>query len=158
MEQDRHVVAVFQDRMAADVAMTQLVKSGFSGDDISLLVSDNGRKHHFEVSDTKSKTAEGVGYGAVLGGLVAALAAAAIPGSIFVAGPAAALLAAGAGGAAAGGLAGGLVGMGMPKDEAQLVEDEAGSGSIVVAVHSIDDDQKEMAEKIFKTSGANRIH
>lgn len=158
MEQDKHIIAVFQDRMAADSAVTQLVRSGFDGDEISLLVSDNGRKHHFEVSDTKTKAAEGVGYGAVLGGLVAGLTAATIPGSIFVAGPIAGAFAAGATGAAAGGLAGGLVGIGIAKDEAELVEDEAGGGSIVVAVHSIDGNQKDRAEEIFKGAGASRIH
>lgn len=155
---DSHVIAVFQDRLKADNALNALINKGFTPSNVSLLVSADGKGHHFEVSDDKTKVPEGVGYGAVLGGLAAALAAATIPGSIFVAGPMAALLAAGAGGAAAGGLVGGLVGLGIAEDEAKLVEADAGRGSIVVAAHSVDSKKADIAKEVFKDAGATRVH
>ena len=122
------------------------------------MVSDEGRGHHFNVSSDQTKTAEGVGYGAVLGGLAAALAAVALPGSIFVAGPVAAILAASASGAAAGGLAGGLIGMGIPEDEVTLIEEDVGSGDIVLAVHSIDGEKYDLIKKVFEQAKPKRFH
>lgn len=158
MAEDNHVIGVFQDRIQADAALNALAEAGVPASKLSLLVSSEGRGHHFEVSDEKTKTAEGVAYGAVLGGLVAALAAATIPGSIFVAGPMAALFATGATGAAAGGLAGGLVGLGMAEDEAKLIEDDTARGSIVVAVHSVEDEVADRASDILEQTGATRVH
>ncbi len=57
MANDRHVVAIFDDRMKAQVALDGLVESGVSTDKLSLMISENGRDHHFEVNKEKSKTA-----------------------------------------------------------------------------------------------------
>jgi hypothetical protein len=158
MANDKHVTAVFHEREKADRCLEDLVSKGFTNDQLSLLVSSQGRGKHFEVSDNQTKAPEGVGYGAVLGGLAAALTAAVIPGSIFVAGPIAGAFAAGGAGAAAGGLIGGLIGLGISEDEAQLVESEVNDGSIVVAAHSLDSDEADVAKECFKVWGASRVH
>ncbi len=164
-ENDRHVIATFDDRVKAQAALDALVDKGFDIDNLSLMVSRDGKDHHFQVDPTKSKTAEGVGYGAVLGGLVgglgavaAGLASVTIPGAIFVTGPLGAALAAGAAGATMGGIAGGLVGIGIPSDELELVEEELGRGNIVVAAHSIGSKREEIASETFKDFGAVRVH
>ena len=165
MKSDKHVIGIFDNRIKAQQALDNLVEQGVTEDKLSLLVSENGRDHHFEVDKNKSKTAEGVGYGAVLGGLIGSLGAVAaglvsvtVPGAIFVTGPLAVALATGAAGAAVGGLAGGLIGVGVPADEVNLVEKELGKGSIVVAVHSVDASTADLATKIFKNAEAVRVH
>lgn len=158
MGSDRHIVATFDNKMKASAAVNALAAEGIREDQVSLVVTDEGRGHHFQITDEQTKTAEGVGYGAVLGGLVAGLAAAAIPGSIFIAGPAAALIASAGAGAAAGGLTGGLIGLGIAEDEVKLVEDDLAQGDIGIAVHSIDSDKAERVEKILKDSDAKRVH
>ena len=102
------------------------------------MVSENGKSHHFKIDESKSKTAEGAGYGAVFGGLVAGLGAVAaglasitIPGALLVTGPLGVALATGAAGAAAGGLTGALVGIGIPEDEVKLVEGDLKEGSFI---------------------------
>ncbi len=158
MINDKHVVAVFQNKEKAQWAADGLVSRGLNANQVSMLISSEGKGHHFNVSDDKSKTAEGVGYGAVIGGLLAGLTSVAVPGSIFVAGPLAAALAAGAGGAATGGLVGGLIGIGIPDKEVKLVEDDISKGSIVIAVHTVNEKQAEDAKDLFESAGATRIH
>lgn len=158
MSYDRHVLGIFHDRDKAERALAELTARNFAQSQISLLITDDGRGHHFKINENQTKTAEGVGYGAVLGGLVAGLTALALPGSIFIAGPLAATLASSATGAAAGGLVGGLIGIGVAEDEVKLVEDEIGRGSIVVAVHSIDKEKEDTAQEVLKNAGAVRVH
>ena len=162
---DKHVIAVFDDRTKAQNAVDTLVQRDFDPSKLSLLVSENGRNHHFEVDKNKSKTAEGAGYGAVLGGLVtglgvvaAGIASVTVPGALLVTGPLGVALATGAAGAAAGGLAGALIGMGIPADEVSLVEGQLKEGSFLVAAHSIDGDEATVATEVFKTAGAVRVH
>ena len=165
MADDRHVIGVFDNASKADSALQSLTASNIPSQNFSMLVNDSGRDHHFKVDDSKSKTAQGVGYGAVLGGLAAGLGAAAaglasvtIPGAIFIAGPMAVSLAAGTAGATLGGLAGGLIGVGIPEDEVKLVEKEIGNGSILVAAHNLSSEQQKYTTEAFKKAGATRVH
>ena len=165
MNQDKHVIGVFKNTAAANTAILSLQETGIPSKDLSLLVNDSGKGHHFSVDSDKSKTAEGVGYGAVLGGLAAGLgvvaagvASVTIPGAVFVAGPLGVSLAAGAAGAATGGLAGGLIGLGIPEDEVTLVENDINDGNILVAAHGLTSEQKSNAITAMKSSGALRVH
>lgn len=162
---DKHVIAIFDDRTKAQTAVDTLVQRDIDPSKLSLLVSENGRDHHFEVDKDKSKTAEGAGYGAVLGGLVAGLGAVAaglvsvtVPGALLVTGPLGVALATGAVGATAGGLTGALIGMGIPADEVSLVEGKLKEGSFLVAAHSIESEEATVAKEVFKAAGAVRIH
>jgi hypothetical protein len=159
------VIGVFDNSIKAENALTVLNAEGVTADHFSLLVSESGKKEHFKIDKSKSKTAEGVGYGAVLGGLAAGLGTAAagvasvtVPGGVFIAGPLAVSLAAGTAGAAVGGLTGGLVGLGLPEDEVELVEKEIGDGSILVAAQELSGEEKRRAVEIFKKAGALRVH
>lgn len=165
MSEDKHVIGVFNNTAKANSAIEKMTAHGISSDDLSLLVNESGKDHHFKVDNNKSKTAEGVGYGAVLGGLAAGLGAVAagvvsvtVPGAVFISGPLAVSLAAGTAGAAVGGLAGGLIGIGIPEDELKLVEQEIGQGSILVAAHGLSNDQKQYAIDAMNKAGAVRVH
>ena len=165
MDEGKNVIGVFDSTAKANLALEELGTGMIPQNSLSMLVNDSGRNHHFKIDPNKSKTAEGVGYGAVLGGLAAGLGAVAagiasvtVPGAIFIAGPLAVSLAAGTAGAAVGGLAGGLIGMGIPEDEVKLVEKEIGEGSILVAAHNLTDEQQTYASDIFKNAGAVRVH
>ena len=165
MKSDMNVIGVFGNASQADSAINIMTAHGISSADLSLLVSDSGKGHHFKVDKSKSKTAEGIGYGAVLGGLAAGLGVAAagiasvtVPGAIVIAGPLAVSLAAGTAGAAVGGLTGGLIGLGIPEDEVKLVEKEINSGNILVAAHGLNSQQKTTASNSMKNAGAVRVH
>ena len=117
------------------------------------------------MDSSKSKTAEGAGYGAVLGGLAAGLgvlaagvASVTIPGAVFISGPLGVSLAAGAAGAAAGGLAGGLIGVGIPEDEVSLVENEIRDGNLIIAAHGLSSQQKDKVIDFMKKASALRVH
>jgi hypothetical protein len=157
MDNNHSVVAVFDNSANVNRAAEGLKAIGIKNDQVSLLVSEGGRGSHFKISEDQTKVPEGVGYGAVLGGLVAGLTALAIPGSIFVAGPVAGAIAAGGVGAAAGGLTGGLVGLGIPEHEAKLVEGDVDRGDIVIAVHQLSSDREEQVERILEESNAKRV-
>jgi len=165
MSTDQTVIGVFNDARQADMALQNLTAKGVSPEKLSLLVNESGKDHHFRVDESKSKTAEGVGYGAVLGGLAAGLgvlaagvASVAIPGALFVTGPLGGSLLAGSAGAAVGGLTGGLIGVGIPADEVELVEQEIRDGGILVAAHNLTSAEKTSAIEEFKSGGAVRVH
>src|SRR5256885_17228088 len=103
------VTGVFKTRVAAEAAVDAIIKRGYTRDDISVLMSDATKSKEFAI-ETRSHAADGLGYGAAVGGAVGAVLAAIaavgtnviLPGiGLVVAGPlAAALAGAGAGGAA----------------------------------------------------------
>jgi hypothetical protein len=163
MNEERHVIAVFDSPAKADLAFGNL--DTIAAENLSMLVNHSGMDHHFKIDETKSKTAEGVGYGAVLGGLAAGLGVAAagiasvtVPGAIFISGPLAVSLAAGTAGAAVGGLTGGLIGLGIPEDEVKLVEKDISAGSILIAANNLTSEQQIHASEVFKKAGAIRVH
>lgn len=165
MTTDAHVVAIFDDQVKARSALDKLVGHGIDSSKLSLLVGEVGKSHHFEIDSEKSKTAEGAGYGAVLGGLVAGLGAAAagivsvtVPGAILVTGPLGVALASGAIGAAAGGLTGALIGIGIPAEEVDLIENDLKDGSFMVGAHSITSEQASAAKHLLEAAGAVRVH
>ena len=111
------MTCMFRDREAAERGYGCLTSRGYGKDDVSLLMSEEGRNRHFPKKATTtelgSKAAEGAGVGVVAGGglgaLLLGLAAAgfAIPGlPILAMGPLAAALT----GAGSGGAVGALVG------------------------------------------------
>jgi hypothetical protein len=90
-------------------------------------------------------TAEGVGEGALIGGLaglLAGVAALAIPGvgPLFVAGALASVVTSTAAGATAGAAAGGILGMlneaGIPDEQARMYESGIRSGNVLVTVRT----------------------
>src|SRR2546423_6210538 len=108
------VTGVFKTRVAAEAAVDAIIKRGYTRDDISVLMSDATKSKEFAI-ETGTRAADGLGYGAAVGGAVGAVLAAlaaggtnvVLPGvGLIVAGP----LAAAPAGAGAGGAAGGVGG------------------------------------------------
>lgn len=156
MSEGRPVIAVFNENNRASAAVEALVREGFSADQLSLLISEDGREQHFEFRSDRSKAMEGMGCGAILGALVSTLSALAFPGSIFVSGPLAGAFAAGASGAAAGSLIGGLLGMGFSEEEVVYLEDGLFRGDIVLGVLSRSDEEEKKAREMLTEAGALR--
>src|SRR5579862_2345245 len=119
------MTAIFKTRSKAMMAMEDLIRHGFSQDDISLLMSETTRGREF-VIDESTKAPDGLAAGAAVGGLMGALAAGltmvgliAAPGlGVYAVGHWVSLLAGFGAGALGGGLIGGLIGLGIPEHEA----------------------------------------
>lgn len=136
------MTALFKDWGDAENAYKELIKRGFTRDQISVVMSEDTRTRYADSQTViGSKAAEGTGVGAAVGGAVGAIIAAIaaigtnvlIPGlGLIVAGPlAAALVGAGAGGAA-GGLIGALIGAGIPEETIKHYESGLKEGGIVL--------------------------
>jgi hypothetical protein len=137
---------LFSDRTSAERAYDDLVKRGYTADEINVVMTDEARKRHFpagtERTELGSKALEGAGVGggigAVTGGTLAAIAAAAtvaVPGlGLIVAGPIVAALAGAGAGAVAGGAIGALVGAGIPEERVKEYESGLKEGGIVMGV------------------------
>lgn len=140
----RTVVALFDDRREAEIAVQELVDAGFRYDDLTIVAAKAD-----EIADTAEESGGrgagiGVGAGAVLGGfggLVAALGTLAIPGvgPVLAAGPLVAALAGAGIGAAAGGIIGALVDVGVPAADAEEYAEGIRRGGTLVVVHADDD-------------------
>lgn len=153
------VVGVFNTREQAHQAVEALHRSGFSDDQVSMVMHHKEDKT-VEITDLdaakaaqvtgENKGGEGAAIGAVAGGLgggAVALALGTIPGigPILTLGTAAAAGIFGAmfgigavAGAATGGIVGALVGMDIPEEEARHFEAELKAGRVLVGVKSPD--------------------
>ncbi|HVT79184.1 MAG TPA: DUF3341 domain-containing protein [Phycisphaerae bacterium] len=142
-----------------------LKASGFSSDDISVLLADRSTTRDFaHVHSTKAPegAAAGAGTGGLLGGALGWLVGVgslAIPGAgpFIAAGPLMAALSGAAIGAAAGGLGGALIGMGVPEIEARQFEGKLNEGNVVLSVHSDDPDTTRLVKDIFNRNHASDV-
>ena len=106
------IYALYRNFEDAASAVNELVREGFSADNISMVTRDHeGRYSKYIDDDLKVDAGDAAGFGAATGALVG-LAALALPGigPIIAAGPLAAALAAATTGAVAGAATGGVVG------------------------------------------------
>lgn len=131
----RPVVGVFTDRMSAEQAITDLKDMGFDPRRMGLLMQ-NREEGKAAAKDVGVNVAGGAVTGGVIGGAIGALLAATgafvIPGiGPFVS---AGILATAITGGAVGAIAGGLVGLGIPRPEAEYYEDRVRAGGILVTV------------------------
>lgn len=136
---DYTVVGAFTDDIEAQNALAELRLSGFGDTDIGVI-----RRHAHEEAVTDGDdtyasegavagVAAGAGLGALWGaGIVAGVMP--ILGPAVAAGTLAALLSSAAAGAVAAGLAGTLIGMGIPREEAEFYETELHSGRTIITV------------------------
>jgi hypothetical protein len=159
------VYGIYSNRATAETAVNQFLASGFSNDDVSVLMSDiKSTKEFAAEKDTKAPegTATGASVGAVVGGtlgLLAGIGALAIPGvgPLIAAGPIMGALAGVGAGGAVGGLVGALVGMGIPEYEAKRYEGRVKEGGILVSIHCDTSEEISKAKDLFKATGANDI-
>jgi hypothetical protein len=149
----RTVIALFDDRREAEVAVQELVDAGFRYEDLSVVASNSGDGGETANDEGGRAAGIGVGAGAVLGGfggLLAALGTLAIPGvgPVLAAGPLLAALAGAGIGAAAGGLIGALVDLGLPSADAEKYAAGIRRGGALVVVHA-DDESAPRAAAVF---------
>jgi len=136
------VVGVFTDQTAAQQAVNELRRVGFSEDQIGVVVRENQTvvtEPAVPVSETAAEEGAVAGglAGAGIGGLWAVgIAVGLLPaiGPVLAGGLLISLLASAATGAVAGGVLGALIGLGIPEDEAQFYEREFRSGRTIVTV------------------------
>lgn len=169
--QKKMITAIFRDRIDATEAYEWLRNRGYSGEELSVLMSDQTRLyyHNEEKGKIKSKTlttagvATGGAIGTALGAGLAAIAAIgttiALPAlGMVVAGPLAAAFAGGGAGALAGGIIGGLVGYGIPESNARAYEEALKNGGVAIGVVPRDIDEQSIIEDEFtRLNGENII-
>lgn len=159
------VFGIFHTRNQAEQSVDRLLASGFSNDDISVLLPDiTGSKDFAHEKGTKAPegTTAGVTTGGAIGGtlgLLAGIGMLAIPGvgPFIAAGPIMGALAGLGVGGAVGGLIGALVGMGIPEYEAKRYEGRIKEGGILLSVHCETSDEITRAKDLLKLTGAQDI-
>jgi hypothetical protein len=157
------VSGIFKSRSSAERAVDDLLRAGFSRDDISMMMTDATRGREFGVQ-MATKAPEGAAAGATVGGVLGGVAAGlvalgtiVVPGlGLLAAGPIVAVLAGVGAGAAAGGVTGALIGMGIPEHEAKFYNEAIEHGGILVGVY-VHDDRKATARKILDAAGAEKV-
>src|SRR5271169_56314 len=159
------VFGIYQNAAQAEYTVDRLLASGFSNNDISVLLPDNKSSKDFaHEKNTKAPegTATGVTAGGAIGGtlgLLAGIGMLAIPGvgPFIAAGPIMGALAGLGVGGAVGGLIGALVGMGIPEYEAKRFEGRIKAGGVLVSVHCDTSDEISLAKELLKATGAEDI-
>lgn len=158
-------ICIVQSRVAAESIVSELRRSGFASDDISVLFPDKKGSEAF-AHEQHTKAPEGalagVGAGGILGGtvgLLAGLGALAIPGAgpFIAAGPLLGALSGAASGATLGAIAGALVGMGIPEVDAKRYEGKIKGGHLLISVHTESVDEQRRAKQIFEVAQADDI-
>lgn len=147
------VLGIFNDRNDAEHAIMNLQQKDFEAKNISIVMKDQeeGKKlAEHTGTDVAGNAVTGITTGAVVGGLAGLLGAFIIPGlgAFLIGGPisaalgltgaAASTISGAATGAVAGGILGALMGLGLPKEEAEEYEERINNGGILVAVPSSD--------------------
>lgn len=156
------ITALFTTRAAAENATEELMKAGFSAEDISILMSETTQGREFAVKQA-TKAPEGAATGATIGGVLGAIAAGlaaigtlAIPGvNLVAAGPIVAALTGLGAGAATGGITGALIGLGIPEHEAKFYHEEIKQGGILVGVYA-HKDRADIAREVLEACGAEK--
>ena len=156
---------IYPSSLQAERAVDTLISSGFSGNDISVLMPDNEGTREF-AHEKNTKAPEGTTTGVITGGavggtlgLLAGIGALAIPGvgPLIAAGPIVAALAGVGAGGAVGGLVGALVGMGIPEYEAKRYEGRVKNGGVLLSVHCASSDEVSRAKDLLKGTGADDV-
>lgn len=157
---NRFTTELFNDRDSAEKAYQDALESGYTKDDVNVIMSEDSKKKYYDSTlvrdEDGDKSMEGLSIGGALGGVIggtiAAIAAIGtsviFPGlGLIVAGPLAAGLAGAGAGSISGGLIGSLIGWGIP--EARAKEYEAGikSGGIVLGVNEPEEDTTDLENK-----------
>jgi len=157
------VVGVFHKRDDAREAIEALKDAGFDRETISILSPDKDTTQAM-AEETGTHAGSGAATGAVTGGILGGLGgwlvgigALAIPGvgPIIAAGAFATALTGAAIGAGVGAVAGALLGMGVPKEEAEYYEGEVKSGRTLVTVRA--DGRYDEAQRILRQHHAYDI-
>ncbi len=166
------VTGLFNDQDSAERAYKSALDSGYSRNDIDVIMSEETRERYYGKNTTLetevgNKSAEGAAIGGAIGATVGAIAAAVaavgtvlvLPGlGLVVAGPVAAAIAgAGAGGVSAG-LIGALVGWAIPEDTLKEYETGLKDGGIVIGVNSKTDEDRDRFKSDWTSNNGQHIY
>ncbi len=161
MNERTTLVAVFADQDAAERGVERLRDAGYDREHIGYAAQDPDSAKTRLVEEhgnaAGSGAAGGLVMGAAAGGAIGWLGLAAIPAiGPFLAGGAigSALIGAAAGGAT-GGILGGLLGLGIPRHEAEMHEEQVKEGRTLVSVQA---DDVSTAESVLADAGAIEAH
>jgi hypothetical protein len=159
------VFGIYPTATNAEMAVDRLVASGYSNQDVSVLMADAYTAKEF-AHEKNTKAPEGATAGVTTGGLIggtlgllAGIGALAIPGigPLIAAGPIMAALAGLGAGGAVGGIVGALVGLGIPEYEARRYEGRVKNGGVLLSVHCDTSDEITRAKEILKSTGAEDV-
>lgn len=162
------MTGLFRNWSDAENAYQELLKRGFTSDQLNLMMSDETRSL-YEGTNTElgNKAAEGTGVGAAVGGTVGAILSAVaaigtsivVPGlGLVIAGPIVAALAGAGAGGATGGLIGALIGWGIPEETVKRYETGLNEGGIVLGFTPRSVAEANEVEKIWKDYNGEMIH
>lgn len=147
------ITGLFDTTSGAETAVSQLKQHGYGQNEVTIIMKDRNSADSL-AHETGSRSLEGIGTGAAIGGTIGAVLAGLLavgtvtipPIGIVAAGSLAAMLA----GAGAGGLTGGLIGWlasaGIPEDIAPHYEAGLNAGGVVVAVGCHVNDEQRVQE------------
>jgi hypothetical protein len=158
------VTAIFKTRSNAVMALEDLIHHGFSQDDISLLMSETTRGREFMVTEA-TRSPEGLAAGAAVGGVLGAITLGltsvgliAAPGlGVFAVGQWLSMLLGFGAGALGGGLIGGLIGLGIPKHQAEFYKSEIEKGGILLGIYCLDDKRVHEAQRLLEANGGLHV-
>lgn len=160
---DKAVVAVFDDRSAAEYAVDALEQAGFTHDHIGYVIRGSdavagGMLHDADGAKDMRGAAAGIITGGIVGGVLATAAAVLIPavGVAIAGGILASLFGGTLAGMAVGGILGALKGLGVSENEARFYEKQFHDGKAIVAVRA-GPRAAEAADILARHSGAH-IH
>ncbi|HEY4361383.1 MAG TPA: DUF3341 domain-containing protein [Bryobacteraceae bacterium] len=162
---NKAVFGIYKTVGEAETAVSRLMASRFTNDDISVLLPDSQSTKEFaHEKNTKAPegTTAGVTAGGAIGGtlgLLAGMGALAIPGvgPLLAAGPLMSALAGLGVGGAVGGFIGALAGMGIPEYEAKRYEGWIKQGGILLSVHCDTSDEVDRAKAILNQTHAEDV-
>ncbi len=163
---NKTIVALYDDIVVARQVVEDLVDADFARSSISLVTNDaNNQYSHFLDKDYTPRedavtAGEGLGFGALVGGLtgiLVGLAALTVPGIglAIAAGPIVGALTGALAGAVTGGIVGALVKSGVPEDEAPYYAEGIRRGGTLV---SIETEDTLRAADIINRYGSINIH
>jgi hypothetical protein len=160
---ERAVVAVFEDRSAAEYAVDALEQAGFTHDHVGFVIRGSdavagGMLHDADGAKDLRGAAAGIITGGIVGGILATAAAVLIPPiGVAIAGEILASLAGGAlAGMAVGGILGALRGLGVSEAEARFYGRQFHEGKAIVAVKA--GSRAAQAADILARFGGTHIH
>jgi len=157
------IMAVFDDRGHAEMAIDQLMHEGFSQDEVGIVMPGGAvKKASTATEQSEERAADGAVAGAVTGGVAGAvagaLATALIPGvgAVLAGGMLTGIILGGAAGAAGGSYVGPFVALGFSEEEATEYEQHLKAGRTVVAVRP-DDNVNDAVQILREHGGRVRI-
>jgi hypothetical protein len=157
------VLGVFPNRTAAEDAIRELQKAGFSDSAIGM-ISRNDKGEVVTEKAGETMAGEGLAAGAIIGaGAGTAVGLGVLAGTIPVIGPVLAvgtlgtMLLNAAAGAAVVGLVGALIGLGIPEEDARFYEDEVKGGRFLVTVDAGERDAEALGI-LRRCGGHNKMY